>query len=103
MPELPEMQALAERLEAAAGGRTLESVEPLGFAALKTYAPAPDELVGRKLEGVGRRAKYVLLRFDGSCRECPSSAVTLELAVRDAIRTAAPEIETVEVVTVDWR
>ncbi|EHI12546.1 NifU family protein [Mycolicibacterium thermoresistibile] len=43
----------------------------------------------------------VLLRFDGSCRECPSSAVTLELAVRDAIRTAAPEIETVEVVTVE--
>ncbi|BBZ07329.1 hypothetical protein MDOR_14980 [Mycolicibacterium doricum] len=39
------------------------------------------------------------LRFAGSCKSCPSSAVTLELAVEDAIRAAAPEIETIEVVT----
>lgn len=38
------------------------------------------------------------LRFAGSCKSCPSSAVTLELAVEDAIRAAAPEIETIEVV-----
>lgn len=40
----------------------------------------------------------VRLRFAGSCKSCPSSAVTLELAVEDAIRTAAPEISSIEVV-----
>jgi Fe-S cluster biogenesis protein NfuA/nitrite reductase/ring-hydroxylating ferredoxin subunit len=41
----------------------------------------------------------VQLQFAGSCKSCPSSAVTLELAVEDAIRAAAPEISTIEVVT----
>ncbi|MGV0792573.1 NifU family protein [Mycolicibacterium sp. XJ1819] len=40
----------------------------------------------------------VRLRFDGSCKSCPSSAVTLELAVEDALRAAAPEISSIEVV-----
>ncbi|MDI3314180.1 MAG: NifU family protein [Mycobacterium sp.] len=40
----------------------------------------------------------VRLQFAGSCRSCPSSAVTLELAVEDAVRAAAPEISSIEVV-----
>jgi Fe-S cluster biogenesis protein NfuA/nitrite reductase/ring-hydroxylating ferredoxin subunit len=40
----------------------------------------------------------VRLSFSGSCKSCPSSAVTLELAVEDAVRTAAPEIDSVEAV-----
>src|ERR1700759_572910 len=39
------------------------------------------------------------LEFAGSCKSCPSSAVTLELAVEDAIRAAAPEVSSIEVVT----
>src|SRR5271169_457072 len=41
----------------------------------------------------------VQLQFAGSCKSCPSSAVTLELAVEDAIRAAAPEISSIELVT----
>jgi Fe-S cluster biogenesis protein NfuA/nitrite reductase/ring-hydroxylating ferredoxin subunit len=41
----------------------------------------------------------VQLQFAGSCKSCPSSAVTLELAVEDAIRVAAPEISSIEVMT----
>ena len=41
----------------------------------------------------------VRLEFAGSCKSCPSSAVTLELTVEDAVRAAAPEIVTIEVVT----
>lgn len=44
-------------------------------------------------------ADTVRLQFAGSCKSCPSSAVTLELAVEDAIRAAAPEISSIEVVT----
>jgi Fe-S cluster biogenesis protein NfuA/nitrite reductase/ring-hydroxylating ferredoxin subunit len=40
----------------------------------------------------------VRLQFQGSCKSCPSSSVTLELAVQDAVRAAAPEISTIEVV-----
>ncbi|MGZ5376994.1 MAG: NifU family protein [Mycobacterium sp.] len=40
----------------------------------------------------------VRLQFAGSCKSCPSSAVTLELTVEDAVRAAAPEIASIEVV-----
>ncbi|MBP2452963.1 NifU family protein [Mycolicibacterium lutetiense] len=40
----------------------------------------------------------VRLRFTGSCRGCPSSAATLELTIEDAIRAAAPEITSIDVV-----
>jgi len=38
----------------------------------------------------------VRLRMDGSCEGCPSSTATLKLAIEDAIRKAAPEVEEVE-------
>jgi Fe-S cluster biogenesis protein NfuA/nitrite reductase/ring-hydroxylating ferredoxin subunit len=43
----------------------------------------------------------VRLQFSGSCKSCPSSAVTLEFAVEDAVRAAAPEIASIEVVTAE--
>ncbi|WP_068186528.1 NifU family protein [Mycobacterium sp. UM_CSW] len=43
----------------------------------------------------------VRLAFKGSCKSCPSSAVTLELAVEDAVRAAAPEVTSIEVVTAE--
>lgn len=43
----------------------------------------------------------VRLAFRGSCKGCPSAAVTLQLAVEDAIRAAAPEISAIEVVAAE--
>jgi Fe-S cluster biogenesis protein NfuA/nitrite reductase/ring-hydroxylating ferredoxin subunit len=43
----------------------------------------------------------VRLRFAGSCKSCPSSAVTLEFAVEDAVRAAAPEVVAIEVVAAE--
>ena len=37
----------------------------------------------------------VHLRLDGTCHDCPSSSVTLKLAVEDAIFEAAPEVREV--------
>ena len=45
------------------------------------------------LEGIDGTAVH--LRLQGSCRGCPSSSVTLKLAVENAIRKSAPEIEEV--------
>jgi formamidopyrimidine-DNA glycosylase len=64
MPELPEVQAHAERLEAAYGGAALAAFRALSFTALKTYAPAPEEAVGRALSAVRTRGKLLLLDFE---------------------------------------
>jgi formamidopyrimidine-DNA glycosylase len=68
VPELPEMQALAERLDALVAGTTLRRADLLGFSSLKTYDPSPDALKGHRLESVGRRAKYLVWTFDDGTR-----------------------------------
>lgn len=64
MPEMPEVQAHAERLSDRFEGRTLTSLRLLKFTALKTAVPAPDEAYGFPLISVGRRGKYLILRFE---------------------------------------
>ncbi|SOX53123.1 hypothetical protein MAAFP003_1793 [Mycobacterium ahvazicum] len=54
---------------------------------------------GGDVDLLGIAGGTVRLAFTGSCKSCPSSAVTLELAVQDAVRAAAPEISAIEVVT----
>jgi formamidopyrimidine-DNA glycosylase len=68
VPELPEMQALAERLDAVLSGKVLRRADLLGFSSLKTYAPSPGDLKGAILEGVTRRAKYLVWHFDDGNR-----------------------------------
>jgi formamidopyrimidine-DNA glycosylase len=63
VPELPEVQAHAERLTEEFGGATLVRFEPLSFTVLRTYAPPPEAAVDRPLEAVARRGKLLLLRF----------------------------------------
>lgn len=63
MPEMPEIQAHAERLTARYAGRTLTKFVPFNFTALKTAVPRPDEAFGHDLVEVGRRGKYLLLGF----------------------------------------
>jgi formamidopyrimidine-DNA glycosylase len=65
MPELPEMQALAERLHDYVAGAPLSAAHALQFSALKTYEPRPESLVGRTLQEVGRRGKFVVFDFGG--------------------------------------
>ena len=63
MPELPEIQAHAERLTDDFGGRTLTGFRALSFTALKTFSPKPDDAYGEPLTQVGRRGKYLLIEF----------------------------------------
>jgi formamidopyrimidine-DNA glycosylase len=65
MPEMPEMQALAERLQERIQGHTLKRADPLQFSALKTFSPSPDELYAKTVDRVWRRGKFVLLNFGG--------------------------------------
>jgi formamidopyrimidine-DNA glycosylase len=63
MPELPEIQALTERLFVALEGATLKRIDALQFSALKTYSPDPAELHGKELSTVSRRGKYLVFEF----------------------------------------
>ena len=63
MPELPEVQAHAERLTAQFTGSALKRLHPFTFTALKTAVPPPDTAYGLPLDSVGRRGKYLMLRF----------------------------------------
>jgi formamidopyrimidine-DNA glycosylase len=63
MPELPELDVLAENLAARLGGARVASVRVVSVAALKTFDPPIDTLVGRAVTGAGRRAKYVWLEL----------------------------------------
>jgi formamidopyrimidine-DNA glycosylase len=64
VPELPEIQALAERLHDRLAGATLARIDPLSFSALKTVAPPPDAVIGRVLAGVGSRGKFLIFSLD---------------------------------------
>jgi len=65
MPELPEVQALAERLTVAVEGAPLTAADLLSFSSLKTVTPRASELLGRRVDRVGRRGKYLVFALGG--------------------------------------
>jgi formamidopyrimidine-DNA glycosylase len=65
MPELPEMQALAERLQDLVGGAVLERADLLQFSGLKTYEPPLEAFVAERVETIGRRGKYLVWDYGG--------------------------------------
>lgn len=64
MPELPEVQAHAERLDETFTGRVFDRLQLLKFTALKTAVPAPESAAGHRLTAVDRRGKYLLLHVE---------------------------------------
>jgi formamidopyrimidine-DNA glycosylase len=63
VPELPEVQAHAERLTECYAGVPLQAFRPLTFTALKTVSPDPAAALGQPLERVERRGKYLIAVF----------------------------------------
>lgn len=51
---------------------------------------------GGGVELVAVEDGVVRLRLQGSCSDCPSSTMTLKLAIEDAIHKAAPDVEEIE-------
>jgi formamidopyrimidine-DNA glycosylase len=65
VPELPELQALAEGLDRALTGRAIEGARAYAPATLKTAEPPLGDLVGRQVERVWRRGKLVGVDAEG--------------------------------------
>ena len=72
-----------------------EPVEARVRAALDEVRPYLDSH-GGDVELLAVEEGVVRLRLQGSCKGCPSSAATLELAIEDAIRKHAPDVEEIE-------
>ena len=52
---------------------------------------------GGNVEVLSLENDFARLRLQGSCKSCPSSSVTMELAVRQAIEEACPDLQGFEV------
>lgn len=89
MPELPEVEALTRSLDAHLRGATVIGVSMRSVAALKTFDPSPQALVGMRVTGATRRGKFVVL-------ECAPLDLVVHLAragwmrLRDEPRDARP-------------
>lgn len=63
MPELPEVEIVARRLDSALRGAEVESVLAPGMNVMKTFEPPLETLVGRELTGVRRIGKMPVVEF----------------------------------------
>lgn len=59
MPELPEVHSLAIDLDTRLRGRTIDRLDVLSFAALKTFDPPASALAGRTVDAVARHGKFL--------------------------------------------
>ena len=65
MPELPEVAALADFLDAHLRGAVVTKIQIASVAVLKTADPPFSELEGRTVTGVRRFGKFISLEADG--------------------------------------
>src|SRR3954468_2432761 len=63
MPELPEVEIVARRLDRAIGGVEGESALAPGMVTMKTFQPPLDALAGRTVTGVRRIGKMPVVDF----------------------------------------
>ncbi|HEV7459517.1 MAG TPA: DNA-formamidopyrimidine glycosylase family protein [Solirubrobacteraceae bacterium] len=64
MPELPEVEITARRLDAALRGAVVESAAAPGINALKTFDPPLSALEAATIGGVRRRGKHLIVDVD---------------------------------------
>jgi formamidopyrimidine-DNA glycosylase len=65
VPELPEVEITARRLDAALRGATIESALAPGINALKTFDPPLHAVEGAAISGVRRRGKHLVVSVAG--------------------------------------
>ncbi len=89
VPELPQTQALAERLDALLRGRSFAGFDAYSFSSLKTVVP-PELLLGRPITQVGRRGKYVVFEVAGAGRLLVHLSQAGRLDVEDPPKRTKP-------------
>lgn len=65
MPELPEVEITARRLDEALKGAEIVSALAPGVKAMRTFDPPLSALQGQRIEKVGRRGKHFVIETSG--------------------------------------
>ncbi len=79
VPELPEVEITARRLDAALRGAEVESALAPGMVALKSVKPPLSALAGRRVEGVRRVGKMPVLELSAGTDEHGELALLVHL------------------------
>ena len=87
MPELPEVEALADFLRERAAGHTIDRVDVSAISALKTYDPPVTALHGRRVEGASRHGKFLDVHVEGDLHLVIHLARAGWLHYRDSLGT----------------
>lgn len=92
MPELPEVQTVAAELHARLPGRVIEGAEVLwprtvGHPSAEEFAA---EVADARVEGVGRRAKYIVIRLEGGARLLVHLRMTGRITIEPATAPRDP-------------
>jgi len=65
MPELPDITVYVERLEATIIGQPLEALDVRNVFVLRSVTPTTADLAGRRVEGIRRMGKRIVIGFEG--------------------------------------
>jgi len=65
MPEMPEVESLAQFLTQKCVGRVIARIDLVAFSALKTYSPPLSALIGLEVEAVHRHGKFLEISAQG--------------------------------------
>ena len=84
MPELPDITVYSERLGALIVGQPLEELDIRNPFVLRSVAPAPAELAGRRVAALRRIGKRIVIGFEGEL------FVVMHLMIAGRLRWRAP-------------
>lgn len=87
MPELPDITVYIERLQALVQGRTLQRLRILNPFLLRTAVPSITGIEGRRVEGVERLGKRVVIAFDGEL------LLVIHLMIAGRLRWLQPDMK----------
>jgi formamidopyrimidine-DNA glycosylase len=84
MPELPDITVYLEALERRVAGERLERIRLPSLFLLRTVSPAPSEVEGRKVTGLRRIGKRIVIGLEGEL------FLVLHLMIAGRLRWVAP-------------
>lgn len=94
MPELPEVEVVRRDLEREVVGKKIKSVEVTGMRSIRRYRqrkPFVSALEGRKITGVERKGKYLLVKLDDASALVVHLGMSGQLLRAKTAREATPK------------